>query len=139
MCWHIKLGAETIGPLTGAEIRDLALKGSVRPETRVSTNQVNWSDAASIPGLTFGPPSAPPLPDPWKNEPSPAPNRFERAQNRWVAVGKSQARAIVNDLRRMDFREEVIPLDTSSLKLLTKDFGFWFVLFLGIVPLLIGT
>jgi RsiW-degrading membrane proteinase PrsW (M82 family) len=137
--WHIKLGSDTIGPLTSAELRNLAGNGSIRPETPVSCNLVEWSDAASVQGLTFRPTAPPPLPTrPTTGRPA-ASAGFGRAENRWLAAGKSQARMIVNDFRKMDFHRDVVPLNADSLKLLTKDFGFWIVLLLGTVPLLIGT
>jgi RsiW-degrading membrane proteinase PrsW (M82 family) len=46
---------------------------------------------------------------------------------------------IVNDLRQMDLRGEIVPIDESNLFPLIHDEVFWSVALLGIVPLLIVT
>ena len=48
-----------------------------------------------------------------------------------------QARVILNDLKAMRFQDEVLPIDQSNLSGLAKEFVFWAVTLLGIVPLLI--
>jgi GYF domain 2 len=53
MGWHIKIKGETIGPLTDSELRDLARKGSVNPDTLVSSDHEGWVAAHTIPGLAF--------------------------------------------------------------------------------------
>jgi hypothetical protein len=58
--WYVRLGDESIGPLTNEEFRELVLSGSIAPQTQVSPNQLNWTPAAQVQGLSF--PSAPPPP-----------------------------------------------------------------------------
>ena len=41
--------------------------------------------------------------------------------------------------RLTDFKNEIIPIDESNIKILFKDTMFWVVLVLGVLPLLIGT
>lgn len=53
--------------------------------------------------------------------------------------GKRQAQAILKDLREIPIKQELLPIDSSNVQLLMKDFVFWAVTFLGIIPLLIIT
>ena len=50
-----------------------------------------------------------------------------------------QAKGIIDDLRQISFQEEVVPIDHTNIHLLLKDFVFWAVTLLGIIPLLIVT
>jgi len=52
---------------------------------------------------------------------------------------KKQAAEVLSDLRAMNFRDEIAPLDAQTLALLKKDFVFWAVLFLGVFPTLLVT
>ena len=54
-----------------------------------------------------------------------------------LKTGAGQARAIFNDLKTVSFKEEVLPIDESNLTALAKDFVFWAVTLLGVIPLLI--
>jgi protease PrsW len=53
--------------------------------------------------------------------------------------GTRQAREIFEDLKRISFREEIMPIDHTNISPLMKDFVFWAVTLLGIIPLLIVT
>ena len=48
-----------------------------------------------------------------------------------------EARVVLNDLKAMRFKDEVLPIDESNVAGLAKEFVFWAVTLLGIVPLLI--
>jgi RsiW-degrading membrane proteinase PrsW (M82 family)/uncharacterized Zn finger protein (UPF0148 family) len=50
-----------------------------------------------------------------------------------------QTQAVISDLSRISFSEEIIPIDEKNIGPLKKDFVFWAVSFLGVVPLMIGT
>ncbi|MEZ4958000.1 MAG: PrsW family glutamic-type intramembrane protease [Saprospiraceae bacterium] len=54
-------------------------------------------------------------------------------------TGSQQAKVIFNDLKSIRFSEEVLPIDGNNALLLAKDFVFWAVTLLGIIPLLIVT
>ena len=124
--WFIRLGRDEVGPMAFSELGLLAQQGGVRPETPVSSDRIVWQDSATVEGLRFGQrPSADGISAPVTNE--------------WLRVGKSQMRTILNDLRELDYREEVIPIDQKELANLIKDRVFWFAALLGIVPLMIGT
>lgn len=50
-----------------------------------------------------------------------------------------QAKEIFEDLKHISFKEEIMPIDHNNISLLLKDFVFWAVTLLGIIPLLIVT
>ncbi len=52
---------------------------------------------------------------------------------------KRQAAEVLSDLRAMNFRDEIAPLNAQTFALLKKDFVFWAVLFLGVFPTLLVT
>ncbi len=52
---------------------------------------------------------------------------------------KKQAAEVLSDLRAMNFRDEIAPLDAQTFEILKKDFVFWAVLFLGVFPTLLVT
>lgn len=67
---------------------------------------------------------------------------------KYVVTGTTKAKQIaedisqmelVKDLSKMNFLEEIVPIDDSNIIALRRDFIFWFVAFLGIVPLVIAT
>ncbi len=60
-------------------------------------------------------------------------------QYSFIDAGAQQARTILEDLKQIPVKQEVIPIDNSNIHLLLKDFVFWAVTFLGIIPLLIIT
>jgi GYF domain 2 len=60
--WYVKLGEESIGPLTNDEFMELARTGSVGPQTAVSPDQLTWIQARTVQGLIFAPTQPPMLP-----------------------------------------------------------------------------
>ncbi len=50
-----------------------------------------------------------------------------------------QAKNVFDDLRKIKFKEEVIPIDQSNIQMLLRDYAFWAVTLMGVVPLLIVT
>ncbi len=50
-----------------------------------------------------------------------------------------QVDVILSDLAQMDFSDEVLPINEKNLRELKRDFVFWCVSCLGIVPLFIAT
>jgi hypothetical protein len=55
-----------------------------------------------------------------------------------LGAGK-QASAVLSDLRSMDFKAEIAPVDSTIIALIKKDFVFWAVSLLGIIPLVLVT
>jgi len=54
-------------------------------------------------------------------------------------IKKGQSAAVVNDLKSMDFKAEVLPFDGHTISLLKSDFTFWAVTLLAIIPLCLVT
>jgi len=50
----------------------------------------------------------------------------------------NRVRKLAADPEKIDFSQEIPPLNESNVKSLKGDFLFWSVSFLGIVPLMIG-
>ncbi len=56
-----------------------------------------------------------------------------------IEKSSKQAQTILKDLQEIPLKQEILPIDHSNINLLLKDFIFWAVSFLGIIPLLIIT
>jgi len=124
--WYVRLGEDELGPLTSKELEALAQQGAVNGDTPLSSDRQAWQKAGAVEGLAFGrAPTMPGVPG--------------QATNEWVEASKAQAKTILEDLRKMDFHKEIIPIDETNLATLLKDGIFWFATLLGIVPLMIGT
>ncbi len=50
-----------------------------------------------------------------------------------------QASAVLSDLRSMDFKHEIAPVDSNIIALIKKDFVFWAASLLAIIPLILVT
>ncbi len=70
--WYIDAGGRTEGPLSDGELRVRAASGRLQPTDRVSTDQVQWVRAESVPGLVFSLPSARSPGSPVVSAPKPA-------------------------------------------------------------------
>ncbi len=73
-----------------------------------------------------------------------APEPAKASKGRVAELGRKaarssarEARVVLNDLKAMRFKDEVLPIDESNIGGLVKEFVFWAVTLLGIVPLLI--
>ncbi len=73
-----------------------------------------------------------------------APEPAKASKGRVAELGRKaarssarEARVVLNDLKAMRFKDEVLPIDESNIGGLAKEFVFWAVTLLGIVPLLI--
>jgi len=56
-----------------------------------------------------------------------------------IEKSSKQAQSLLKDLQQIPLKQEILPIDQSNIDLLLKDFIFWAVSFLGIIPLLIIT
>jgi GYF domain 2 len=59
--WYVKLGEQSIGPMTQEELVDLSRNGNIGSQVLVSIDQLNWNPAGSLQGLGFAS-TPPPLP-----------------------------------------------------------------------------
>lgn len=60
--WFIRLENQVLGPMSEAEVLELAKRGGITPQTPVSMDGVRWSIAANIPQIIFGNKPVPPSP-----------------------------------------------------------------------------
>lgn len=68
--WYVRIAGEVLGPMSEAELKDLARKGAIRTDTPVSPDWSNWLDAGRALDATLRPPTPraakvpPPVPPP---------------------------------------------------------------------------
>jgi len=96
----------------------------------------NWVPAALIRGLVDPPPNYPVA------QPALAAitgNAAPDAAAQALAATRRHAVSFLRDLRSIDVRSEVVPLDQATAQTMVKDAVFWSALILGVVPLAIGT
>ena len=55
------------------------------------------------------------------------------------AVDERRAPGLLDDLKNLDFKKEILPFNQHNLTLLKKDFVFWAVVVLSVVPLMLVT
>lgn len=59
--------------------------------------------------------------------------------NNYFEKGTKQAHNLIKDLQSIPLKKEILPFDAGNIHLLLKDFIFWSITLLGIIPLLIVT
>lgn len=136
--WYWSENGQQQGPCDGKQLRQLATAGRIHPASLVwKDGMAEWAPASQVQGLFDGVAVAasPPPPPVQPATSSEGPALAEKA----VAAARQQAATIFSDLRTLNFREEVIPLDESNLRSVLRDYVFWCVTLLGVVPLLIYT
>ena len=151
-----ELNGEAHGPIDSDELISLARNGRIGPETLV------WKEgssakhkAANIQGL-FSEKITIPSPEPRVQGPKPnlgqdEPTiRLDSTGNSKQGTGpeigmqsiqaaKGQAAKLLEDLKGVNFREEVTPINQELISTLSRDVVFWSVTALAIIPLLIAT
>jgi RsiW-degrading membrane proteinase PrsW (M82 family) len=129
------------GPCSGHELKELLANGRVQPMTLVWKQGLSeWVAVKTVRGLFDEP--EPASPSATTDSPPPLPKAIPAMPvNAGAALesAKHHATAFFADLKSLNFREEVIPIDATNLASLLRDYVFWGVTMLGIVPLLIGT
>ena len=138
--WYWTEQTERRGPCSGLELKDLVAVGRVQPTTLVWKKGLpEWVPARSVRSLfADGADQSPPE----MVEPPPIPGAGPVVSvdaGAALATAKKHASAFLSDLKSLNFREEVVPIDEKNFGLLIRDYVFWCVTLLGVVPLLIGT
>jgi RsiW-degrading membrane proteinase PrsW (M82 family) len=105
-------------------------------ECRIAPNTPIWRPGLSdwIPAqraLVAGPPNLHLIP--------PTPTSAFQSNSGSARAAYQPALALIADIRSVDFRSEVVPIDSNNVGQLSTDYVFWSATFVGIVPLLIGT
>jgi RsiW-degrading membrane proteinase PrsW (M82 family) len=148
MKWFYFTEGREVGPFTETTLQELAASGVINEETPVRAEDGSeWIHLNQIPKIE----SSESLPEPPANDqntlhPSGAPTAaqipqkgFELPQSIKSIASNKQASAVLSDLRSMDFKAEIAPIDSNILSLIKKDFVFWAVSLLAIVPLVLVT
>lgn len=131
--WYWSNGGAHEGPVTSAELKELATTGQVRSSTLVwKEGAANWVAASSVKGLL--PPNSESRP-PLLPESPPA----RETPSTRLDAAKAHAATLLRDIQTLNWRDEIVPLDEANLAPLLKDYVFWCVALLGVVPLLLRT
>jgi RsiW-degrading membrane proteinase PrsW (M82 family) len=136
MNWFYMDGDKQYGPVDDGAAKALIAAGSITPVTLVFREGTeNWIPASEseLKGCFRGPGAA--LPP----SVSAAASKTGHMAANLVNAGQRHAQSVIGDLKQMDWKAEVLPIDQSNLAALARDGVFWSVALLGVVPLLIGT
>ncbi len=129
------------GPCTARELKEHVATGRVQPSTLVwKKGQAEWIPAGSVKSLFPTNDAEPTQSD--TSEPPPLPKSRPAVSvdtGAALEAAKKHASSFLTDLKSLNFREEVVPIDASNLAALLRDYVFWGVTLLGVVPLLINT
>lgn len=142
--WYWSENGQQLGPCDSKQLKELARGGRIQPSSLIwKTGMADWSPASSVQGLFEGvataPPPASPAPPPVPPVRPAAASDGPALAEKALATARQQAATIFSDLRGLNFREEVLPIDETNLKTVLNDYVFWCVTLLGVVPLLIYT
>lgn len=157
--WFCKIGEEQIGPFGPKEISSMASSGKLNTLDLVRRGDMdNWVRAETVKGLKFleqsleidlprdseqiGTDSS----DNSVNKKSEKPATPEQQASQQARVfdyikkaSSKHASTVIDDLRALNFMEEITPVNAHILALLKKDSVFWSVAFLAVVPLVLRT
>ena len=119
--WYWMNQGQREGPCSQEELRELLKSGAISEKTFVwkegFTDWISIGNAEEFFGSHESPPESSLIPKKTKG------------------VGKK----VLKDLSEIDFKEEVIPINAVNVKQMSKDFIFWSVSFLAVMPLFIVT
>jgi RsiW-degrading membrane proteinase PrsW (M82 family) len=128
MNWYYMDGGSKVGPFDDSAAKALILSRTIKPATLVCHDGLErWivaSDSEELKGYFASVPQS---------------STAQKITSSLVNAGQSHAKTIISDLKRMDWKAELLPIDESNLKSLMGNSVFWFVALLGVVPLLIVT
>lgn len=130
----MKLDGKTIGPFSAKKLKQMATSGEIDCDTDVGlTGDGPWYLASKIDGL-FQDNKVDTIS---LNGDSIIPPKIFQQLNQSNAT--KQAAAAISDLRAINFRDEIVPIDKQVFEVLKKDFVFWASATLAVVPLVLGT
>jgi RsiW-degrading membrane proteinase PrsW (M82 family) len=128
MNWYYMNGDSKAGPFDDSVVKALITSGTIKPSTLVWREGLEgWVPASSLADLhaSFAV--------------SALSSTANKITSSLVNAGQSHAKTIISDLKQMDWKAELLPIDQSNLSSLMSNSVFWFVALLGVVPLLIVT
>lgn len=136
MKWYYRDGKEQFGPLSQEDLYKLIADNKLNINTPVW--QEGWPDWKKLgdPNLLEVDSDA----NGTKKSSDPnKPSKVNGIASTIVNASQRHAKVLISDLKQMDWKREILPIDSSNLGTLMKDSVFWFVVLLGTIPLLIGT
>lgn len=142
--WWLSNQGTPDGPHSEASIQLGLRTGAISPQTFACPaggqewrRLFQWPSFATVCGASVCPP--PPPCDAAAGKTAGIEGDLAASAGKWLEMGKSQTRTVLNDLRQIDYRRDIVPIDAANLAMVCKDRVFWFTVLLGIVPLMIGT
>ena len=141
MNWYYTLNEKVAGPLTEDAMKELHTCGMLAGDTLVrregTETWLEYVEAFSgTPGDSGTSTDASATSEQGKKNPA---GSHKLPQSIKSLASNKQASAVLADLRSMDFKAEIAPIDSNILALIKKDFVFWAVSLLAIVPLVLVT
>jgi RsiW-degrading membrane proteinase PrsW (M82 family) len=136
MEWYCKINDEQLGPLNEEDLVRMVESGEIRADTLVKRDESSdWvklidSGLVELDSGTAG-----------KDQPNGknTMSNVERIATNIIDAAPHHVISTFSDLKHMDWKAEVLPIDSSNLGTLMKDSVFWSVVLFGIIPLLIIT
>ena len=125
--WFYMIDDEVIGPVAEEEMVELRSSGVLDPDSQVRReNSDEWNRYEEMLKTT------PALSDPAD---------VRRGSDNRIATAEAarHTKTVVSDLRAMNFKREILPIDGENFDMLRKDFVFWSVALIGVVPLFLVT
>lgn len=130
----MKLDGKTKGPFSAKKLKQMATSGEIDCDTDVGlTGDGPWYLASKIDGL-FQENKVDTIS---LNGDSILPPQIFQQLNQSNAT--KQAAAAISDLRAINFRDEIVPIDKQVFEVIKTDFVFWASAILAVVPLVLGT
>ena len=141
MNWHYKNNDQVVGPLTEEAMKELHACGTLTSDTLLrSEGAETWvpydeafDENSGDSGIST---AAIATSEQVKKDPA---SGHKISQSIKSLASNKQASAVLADLRSMDFKAEIAPIDSNILALIKNDFVFWAVSLLAIVPLVLVT
>jgi len=60
--WYVRIADEVLGPISGAELKDLAEKGAIGTDTQISQDGSTWMETGQVSSITVAPRTMQPAP-----------------------------------------------------------------------------
>ena len=141
MNWHYQNNDQIVGPLSEESLKELHACGMLSGETLVRREGteawLRYDEAFS--GISGHSPGAADARLELEHGTKAPASGISLPQSLKSLASNKQAAAVFADLRSMDFKAEIAPIDSNIFALIKKDFAFWAVSLLAIIPLVLVT
>ncbi len=146
MEWYCKVNDKETGPLDFHDLERMLQSGEVKADTLIKTNSASeWVKLieSGLVELDTGAEKIVPPPLPGGKsivtDVSAVLENAERIAVNILDAAPQHAIATFRDLKEMDWKAEILPIDSSNLNDLMKSGVFWSSVLLGVTPLFIVT